>query len=227
MSNTARRFLEMLAAQIPGRATSARTQTLRQYATRLAADMPPHMLAPEVADAIAKSLPDMPSYNEVLRAIRSSPIQPARPENGPRNGSGGAAGPWLAFCAAAGSDEQLLTRISVVRTHVEDAWPEVQQEYATFLRRHRPEWLPQPREDLTVEQRRAIVAAFRAKRLIQAAPPPHGPQAQQQKAPPPADKPMPLSDADMMERYERLARDGNPVAIARVQHLRERMGTEA
>jgi hypothetical protein len=79
MSTHARRFLEMLAAQAPGRATPARTSTMRQYATRLAADVPGHMLVPEVADAIAKHLPELPSYADVVRAVRSSPVQPARP----------------------------------------------------------------------------------------------------------------------------------------------------
>lgn len=231
MSSHARRFLEMLAAQIPGRASAARTATLRQYATRLAADVPQHMLDKTVADAIAGELPEVPAYADVLRAIRSSPVAPMRPTGPTVSPVSSTAQLWLAFCAGSASDEQLTRRLSVTRAHAgDDAWREVMAEHLTFIRRHRPDWLPRNPEPLTPEQRAAFVRSSLARigvPMHHAAPPPSGPTVRTRPSLP---TPAPARQADngaLIAHYDRLAADGNAAAALRADALRTEAGIDA
>lgn len=231
MSSQARRFLEMLAAQIPGRASAARTATLRQYATRLAADVPQHLLDKAVADAIATELPEVPAYSDVLRAIRSSPVMPQRPGMDAVSPVSSGAQLWLAFCAGSASDDQLLRRLSVTRTHGgEEAWREVMAEHLTLIRRHRPDWLPRNPEPLTPEQRTEFVRSRLAGMgmpLHHAAPAPSGPTVRTRPSLPTAAAARPKGNADLIAHYERLAADGNTAAALRAEALRGNAGYEA
>ena len=224
MSSHARRFLEMLAAQIPGRASAARTATLRQYATRLAADVPQHLLDKAVADAIAAELPEVPAYADVLRAIRSSPVLPQRPGGAAVSPVSSTAQLWLGFCAGSASDDQLLRRLSVTRAHAgDDAWREVMAEHLTFIRRHRPDWLPRNPEPLTPEQRTEFVRSRLASiglSLHQAAPPPSGPTVRTRPSLPTAAPARSERSAALIAHYERLAADGNAAAALRAEALR-------
>jgi hypothetical protein len=75
---TARQFLDLLAASLPGM-TAARRSQLILLAPRIAADVPASHLSREMVDAIAPQLPNAPRLDDILRAIRSAPIVPTSP----------------------------------------------------------------------------------------------------------------------------------------------------
>jgi hypothetical protein len=175
-----KQFLELLAASLPDPSTSTRSRLLA-LAPRIEADVPPQHLTREVVDAIAPTLPRFPRLDEILK-IRSCPIIPASsPDGASAPDARGTIGHWLRFLAAAesqpiGQCRGIIHRLSVVRAYGGDAWPQAAKIYRDTIARYRPDWLPEAEAEREKDRARRA-SARRPTTVLQAAPPPHGPQS--------------------------------------------------
>lgn len=175
-----KQFLELLAASLPDPSAATRSRLLA-LAPRIEADVPPQYFTREVVDAIAPTLPRVPRLDEILGAIRTSPVIPAKLRDGASaSGECGKAKFWLRFLADAegqpiSQSSGILHRLSVVRAHGGAVWPQAAEIYRDILARHRPDWLPEAEVERKHERARRA-GVWRPPTILQAAPPPHGPQ---------------------------------------------------
>jgi hypothetical protein len=174
----AKQFLELLAASLPEPSATTRSRLLA-LAPRIEADVPPQHLSREVVDAIAPTLPRHPSRDEILQAIRTCPMVTASPRDGaPALSAVDRA--WRRFLAGAedqpiGQCSGIIHRLSVVRAYGGNVWPQAVEIYRDIIARHRPDWLPEAEAERKAERARHA-GAWRPKTVLQAAPPPQGPQ---------------------------------------------------
>lgn len=221
-----RQFLDILAASMPGKPSPARTSALRQFATKLAIDIPASHLSRDLADAIAPEFTDFPTYDALLRAIRTSPIVPtAGHASSAGAASGREANAWVRLFAgrvAEGADMAKILTIAC-RHYPSDAWDAIRVQYRDDIRRLVPHLDHEP---IPPEERARRFAASQARTLHAAAPPPAGPAVTTRPTfgPP---NPRAGADPDILAHYRALAAAGNTVAAVRVAQIEARLSLDA
>lgn len=162
----AKAWLRQLAAVLPGKPSAARSAAMASMSDRLKADTRHIRLTPDLADAVARDLPELPSYAQVIAAIRVH----AGDDPGPVGVWGSmseGSDPWERFIARrlseGGPRDHLL---SLLRTYAE---PEVTRR---VMARHYPAELREMDEDQAMRVRdQAIVRARFAEMMRKMAPP--------------------------------------------------------
>lgn len=221
-----RQFLDILAASMPGKPSPARTSALRQFAGKLAMDIPASHLSRDLADAIAPEFTEFPTYDTLIRAIRTSPIVPTSGHaHGAGSDNGSAADAWVRLFAGRVADGADMAKILTIacRHYPSDAWDAIRVQYRDDIRRLVPHLDPEP---IPPEERARRYAAYQARTIHAAAPPPDGPTVTTRPTfGPPA--PRAGADPDILAHYRALAATGNTAAAVRVAQIEARLSLDA